>query len=112
PRGAGTYTRLLAQWVRERQVLPLPEAIRKSSLIPAQILEKSVPQMRNKGRIQVGMDADIIVFDLNKVQDKATFTQPYLPSVGMKYVLVNGIPVISAGALVVDARPGKPIRRS
>ena len=58
------------------------------------------------------MDADIIVFDLNKVQDKATFTQPYLPSVGMKYVLVNGIPVISAGALVVDARPGKPIRRS
>ena len=71
PRGAGTYTRLLAQWVRERQVLPLPEAIRKSSLIPAQILEKSVPQMRNKGRIQVGMDADIIVFDLNKVQDKA-----------------------------------------
>jgi len=112
PRGAGTYTRLLAQWVRERKVLPLPEAIRKSSLIPAQILEESVPQMRNKGRIQVGMDADIIVFDLNKVQDKATFTQPYLPSVGMKYVLVNGIPVISAGALVVDARPGKPIRRS
>jgi len=112
PRSAGRYTRLLSHWVRERDALTLTEAIRKSSLIPAQILEKSVPQMRTKGRVQPGMDADIIVFDLRTVQDKATFTQPYLPAVGMKYVLVGGVPVISGGELVRDARPGKAIRRS
>lgn len=112
PRTAGTYTRLIAQWVRERKVMTLSDAIAKSSLIPAQILEKSVPQMQKKGRIRAGMDADIIVFDFNTVKDQATFTQPYLKAVGMKYVFVNGVPIIAGGELVLDALPGKPIRRS
>jgi len=111
PRSAGTYTRLLSHWVRERKAISLSEAIRKASLIPAQILEKSISQMRNKGRLQVGMDADIIVFDLNTVQDKATFTEPYHPSEGMKYVFVNGVSVIEKGQLNLDKKPGKPIRR-
>ncbi|WP_217998232.1 amidohydrolase family protein [Flavihumibacter petaseus] len=112
PRGAGTYTRLLAQWVRERHALTISEAIAKSSLIPAQILERSVPAMKRKGRLQLGMDADIILFDPATVQDNATFTNPTLPASGMMYVLVNGKLVIENGVLNPDARPGKPVRRN
>ena len=111
PRSAGTYTRLLSHWVRERKALSLSEAIAKSSLYPAQILEKSIHQMKNKGRIQEGMDADIIIFNPDLVKDKATFTEPAQPAVGMKYVLVNGVLVINNGELITNARPGQAIRR-
>ncbi len=111
PRSAGTYGRLLAHWVRERKVLSLSEAVRKSSLIPAQILQNAVPQMRKKGRIQAGMDADIIVFDADAVREQATFTQPYLPTVGMRYVLVNGQVLIDDGELDPQLASGKAIRR-
>jgi N-acyl-D-glutamate deacylase len=111
PRSAGTFSRLIAKWVREDKLLSLPEAIRKATLIPANILALSVPQMRKKGRIQVGMDADIIVFDLDRIEDKATFSKPTQPAVGMAYVLVNGVPVIYQGELQLDAQPGRPIRR-
>lgn len=70
PRSAGTYARLLSRWVRERKAMTMLEAVRKSSLIPAQILEKSVPQMLKKGRIQDGVDADIIVFDQRQLRTK------------------------------------------
>lgn len=112
PRSAGTYTKLLAHWVREKGDLTLMEAIEKASLIPARILEKSVTQMKFKGRVQEGMDADIIVFDPNTVQDKATFTEPNQPATGMKYVMVNGKYVIKNGQLDLEAHPGKPIRRT
>jgi len=112
PRSAGTFTRFLSHWVKERQALSLSEAIAKSSLYPARVLENSVAQMKSKGRIQKGMDADIIVFDLEAVQDKATFTEPAQTSTGMKYVLVNGTMLIDNGVLDIHARAGKPIRRS
>ncbi|MFC9855862.1 amidohydrolase family protein [Streptomyces prasinus] len=111
PRSAGCFSRFLAGWVREREALPLIEAIRKMSLIPAQILEEAVPQMRQKGRIQVGADADIVVFDLATVQDNATFTKPAQRSTGFQHVLVNGTPVIQYGQEILEARPGRPIRR-
>jgi N-acyl-D-glutamate deacylase len=111
PRSAGTFTRLLAHWVRERKALSLLEAVGKCSTIPAQILGKSVPQMKKKGRIQKGMDADIIIFDPATVRDNATFTAPNQTSTGMKYVFVNGKGVIENGELVLEARPGKAIRR-
>lgn len=111
PRSAGTYTKLLSYYVRERQVLTLSEAIEKASLIPAQILGKSVEQMQYKGRIQEGMDADIIIFNPATVKDKATFTEPNQPAEGMNYVLVNGTPIIDEGQLITGALPGKPIRR-
>jgi N-acyl-D-glutamate deacylase len=60
----------------------------------------------------VGADADIIVFDLDKVEDKATYVNPTLTSAGMSYVIVNGTPVIDNGNLDTKARPGKPIRRA
>ena len=112
PRSAGTFARFLARWVRERKHLSLSDAIRKSTLIPAQILEASVPQMEKKGRMQEGMDADVVVFDAGTIQDRATYTEPAQPSVGMKYVLVNAVPIVSDGELVRDALPGKPVRGS
>lgn len=111
PRSAGTFSRFLRDYVRERRKVDLREGLRRVSLAPAQILEQSVPQMRQKGRLQVGKDADLTVFDLATVSDRATFTEPNQRSVGMRHVLVNGTPVIRGGELVRDARPGRAIRR-
>jgi N-acyl-D-glutamate deacylase len=98
-------------YVRDQKRISLMEAVRKASLIPAQTLEKYTPQMALKGRLKVGADADIIVFDLDQVEDKATYVDPTLTSTGMSYVIVNGTPVIDNGVLDTKARPGKPIRR-
>ena len=112
PRSAGTFAKILRSYVRERGVMSLSEAIRKMSLMPAQTLEKSVPQMRKKGRLQIGMDADIVVFDPATVSDRATFDNANQPAVGVLAVLVNGVPVIRKGELILDAAPGRPIRRA
>ncbi|HEX4935574.1 MAG TPA: amidohydrolase family protein [Gemmatimonadaceae bacterium] len=111
PRSAGTFTRFLRDYVRERKKVDLREGLRRVSLTPAQILEQSVPQMKQKGRLQMGKDADIVVFDLATVSDKATFTEPNQKSVGMRHVVVNGVPVIRGGELVRGALPGRAIRR-
>jgi N-acyl-D-glutamate deacylase len=111
PRSAGTFTRFLRDYVRERRKVPLGEGLRRLTLIPAQILEQSVPQMKQKGRLQVGKDADVVVFDLATVSDRATYSAPNARSVGMRHVVVNGVPVIRNGELVRAALPGKPIRR-
>jgi dihydroorotase len=111
PRGAGTYARVLGRYVREQGVLSIPEAIRKMTLMPAQRLEGFVPQMRNKGRIRVGADADITVFDPDTVIDNATFSEPAQPSSGIIHVLVSGTPVVRDGMLQADATPGQAIRR-
>jgi N-acyl-D-glutamate deacylase len=111
PRSAGTYTRFLRKWVRERGVISFMEAIRKSSLRPAQILEKSTPMMKKKGRIQSGMDADVIVFDPETVADRATFENPTQTAAGMKHVMVNGTFLIRDEQLDTDAFPGRPVRR-
>ncbi len=111
PRSNGTFAKVLRYWVRERGVLSLTEAVEKMSLMPARILEEFVPQMKKKGRIQVGMDADIAIFDFDKVADKSTFTEPNQPAVGFNYVLVKGELVVNKGKLVTRASPGEPIRR-
>jgi hypothetical protein len=110
PRGAGTYARLLGVYVREQKALTLMEAIRKSSLAPAQRLEAMNPQMRNKGRIKAGADADIILFDPAKVIDKATFEQPGQYSYGFRDVMVGGTFVVRDGKLDETPLPGQPIR--
>ena len=112
PRSAGTFSRVLAQYVRERHALSLPEAIRKMTLIPAQILQDSVPQMKAKGRLSPGADADIVVFDPQAIADRATYEHPAQASVGMKWVIVGGTPVIADGKLDLKALPGRPIRRA
>jgi len=111
PRSAGTFARVVGRYVREGK-LPLVDAIRKMSLVPAQILEPSVPQMKNKGRIKVGADADITIFNAATVIDRATYEKPNQTSAGIPYVIVNGVPVVANGALDVKAFPGKPVRRS
>jgi len=111
PRSAGSFARVLGLYVREQRVMPLPEAIRKMSYMPAQVLEDYVPAMRKKGRIKAGADADIAVFDPARVKDKATFENPAQYSEGMEHILVNGVFVLKNGALVTGVLPGKPVRR-
>lgn len=109
PRSAGSYARTLRWLVRERAVLTITEALRRSSLLPAQILESAVPAMRRKGRIQVGADADLVVFDPDTVTDRATYAQ-VAASTGFRHVVVGGTPVVRNGELMIDALPGRAIR--
>jgi dihydroorotase len=110
PRGAGTYARVLGEYVRTRQALSLMDALGKMTILPARRLEPFVPAMRSKGRIAVGADADITVFDPATVSDRATFAEPTQPSAGIPHVLVNGTFVVRDGALVSGTMPGRPVR--
>jgi dihydroorotase len=78
--------------------------------MPAQRLEKRAPAFRNKGRIRVGADADITVFDPVTIIDKATFEEPLQYSAGISFVLVNGVPVLRDGKLVENVFPGRAAR--
>jgi N-acyl-D-aspartate/D-glutamate deacylase len=109
PRNAGTYSRVLAQYVREKKTLTLMEALRKMTLMPAQMLERSTPAARQKGRLQEGADADIVAFDPQTIADRSTFEKPMEPSVGVHYLLVGGTPLIDEGKLVPDVFPGRAL---
>jgi N-acyl-D-aspartate/D-glutamate deacylase len=109
PRNAGTFGRVYDEYVRQRSTLTVMEAVRKMSYMPAVRLEKSTPQARKKGRLQVGADADIVLFDPKIFKDQSSFDKPNLPSVGVRYLLVNGTPVVDGGALVSGVAPGKAI---
>jgi dihydroorotase len=110
PRSTGTFCRVLGQYVREKKTLTLMEALRKMTLMPAQRLEGRVPAMKNKGRIRIGADADITIFDPEKVIDKATFKEPIRYSEGIHYVMVNGVLVVKDGQLQAGVTSGKAIR--
>jgi len=90
----------------------MQEALRKMCLMPAQTLEGFVPQMKTKGRLQEGMDADIVVFDPETISDVGTYETPNQPAVGVQSLLVNGTLVVADGKLILDAAPGQPIRRA
>jgi dihydroorotase-like cyclic amidohydrolase len=111
PRSAGTFARTLGWLVRELGVLDLTDAIRRMSLTPAALLEQAAPAMRRKGRLQVGADADIVVFDADQVADAATFDE-VRPSIGIRHVLVDGRFVIEDTRLDPTASPGRPVRGS
>jgi N-acyl-D-aspartate/D-glutamate deacylase len=106
PRAAGTYARVLGRYVREQHALSLMDALRKMSLLPAQRLG-----IQSKGRLQVGADADITVFDPGQVIDRATFDNPAQYSDGIPYVLVNGAFVVKDGKLEDGVAPGRGLRR-
>jgi len=109
PRTAGTYARVLGKYVREEKVLDLGTAIEKMTLLPAKRLEGIAPMMRYKGRIQIGADADITIFNPNTVIDKATFEKGLAFSEGIEYVIVNGVIVLRNGKTVTNVFPGQPV---
>jgi dihydroorotase len=109
PRSAGTFSRILGQYVREREILDLLEAVGKMTLLPAKRLEEVAPSMKKKGRIQVGADADITVFDLGTIRDTATFEKDLSFSEGVAHVLVGGVFVVRDSQSVEDVFPGKPV---
>jgi N-acyl-D-aspartate/D-glutamate deacylase len=110
PRAAGTYARVLGRFVRETKALSLMDALRKMTLMPARRLERRVPAMKDKGRVRIGADADITLFDPERVVDRATFEKPGAYSEGIRHVLVNGVLVVRDGVLVEEVAPGRPVR--
>jgi N-acyl-D-aspartate/D-glutamate deacylase len=107
PRNAGTYSRVLAQYVREKRTLSLMDALRKMTFMPAQMLERSTPAAHLKGRLQEGADADIVVFDEKTIADRSTFQKPMEASVGVHYLFVGGTLVIDDSKIVSGVFPGK-----
>ena len=110
PRGAGTFARILGRYVREQGALELMDALARMTILPTLRLEEFVPAMKTKGRIRVGSDADITIFDPETVIDRATYLEGSLTSDGIEYVLVNGIPVVYEGEIAEGVRPGKAIK--
>ncbi len=104
PRAYGTFPRILRKYVREEKLLTLEEAIRKFSALPAQRM-----RLTDRGVLKQGLWADMVVFDPNTIRDLATFENPNQLSIGMKYVFVNGVPVIEEGKMT-NALPGKVLR--
>ena len=109
PRNAGCFSRVLAQYVREKKTISLMEALKKMSLMPAQMLERSTPEAHGKGRLQEGADADVVVFDPQTIADRATFEKPMEPSVGVHYLVVAGTVVIDDGKMVESVYPGRAV---
>jgi dihydroorotase len=110
PRSFGTFSRILGRYVREQKALTLMDALRKMSLAPAQRLERRAPMMKKKGRLSIGADADIVVFNPDTVIDKATFENPVQYSEGIQHVVVNGHLTLKDGDLIETATAGKAIK--
>ncbi|HMH83968.1 MAG TPA: amidohydrolase family protein [Gemmatimonadales bacterium] len=110
PRTTGTFSKVLGRYVRDAHSLSLMEAIRKMTLLPAQRLYARVPAMRQKGRLRVGADADITIFDAATVLDRSTYREPSLSPVGIQHVIVNGVSVVAKGQAVEGVAPGKAVR--
>ena len=104
PRAYGTFPRVLRKYVREERRMRLEEAVRKFTSLPASRL-----RLGDRGVLKAGMWADVVVFDPDAIADKATFAQPKQLSVGMRWVLVNGVPVIADG-VATKALPGRVLR--
>ncbi|MFS1926075.1 amidohydrolase family protein [Vibrio breoganii] len=111
PRSVACFARFVNKYVTQYKSVSLVEAMERTSLNACRITQDAIPQMRNKGRIQVGKDADIAIFDLAKFKDMATFTEPNALSVGMTHLLVNGQSVIENETIDLTMMAGEPVRR-
>jgi N-acyl-D-amino-acid deacylase len=104
PRAYGTFARLLGKYVREEKVIPLEEAVRRLTSLPAENLK-----LRRRGALTAGHRADIVVFDPETIRDHATFENPHQYATGVSHVLVNGVQVLEDGEHT-GARPGRVVR--
>ena len=106
PRAYGNFARFLGKYVREEKLVPLPEAIRRLTSLPAANLG-----LERRGVLKVGAYADVVAFDPAAIADKATYEQPHQYAVGMRHVLVNGVPVLRDGEHT-GATPGRALKGS
>ena len=106
PRSYGTFPRVLGVYVREKHVLTLEDAVRKMTSLPARRLG-----LTDRGVLAEGAVADITIFDPATVKDMGTYTNPHQYPVGIPFVIVNGVPVVDAGAFTAR-RPGKVLRQA
>lgn len=109
PNLAGTFARLIGHYSRDRGVIDLHDALSRISLLQVRWLENSTLAFARKGRLQVGMDADIVVFDYDTIAARADYGDPYQPSKGIDYVVVAGVPVVRGGQRIEDAYPGQQV---
>ena len=107
PNIAGTYAHFLGRYVRDLGVMPLMDGLRRITLLPAQWLSQASSVFETKGRIQVGADADLVIFDSETIAARAEYGDPYQPSVGIAHVLVAGRPVVVNGSQVEGRYPGQ-----
>jgi dihydroorotase len=110
PRGAGCFARLLGPYVRDLQALTLPQAMAKCTILPARRLENRVPMLAAKGRMQMGADADITVFNPNTIADRSTVERPAVFSEGIEHVFVLGRHALTPDGVQKDVRAGRPIK--
>lgn len=104
PRGYGNFARVLARYVRDEKVITLEDAVRRMSAHPASVLG-----LRDRGRLETGFHADVVVFDPTTIQDHATYVQPHQYATGVSHVIVNGVEALRDGE-PTDARPGRFVR--
>ena len=109
PNGAGTSARILGQYVREEGLLSLSDAIARLSLFPAMRMQAFAPAFFKKGRISVGADADLVIFDPASIAASADYDEPFLPPAGIDFVLVGGSVAAESGAVVTERGSGKKL---
>ncbi|HLO98093.1 MAG TPA: amidohydrolase family protein [Fimbriimonas sp.] len=109
PRSSGTFARVLGKYSREEEVISLRNALAKMTIMPAKRMERRCPDFKRKGRIRVGCDADITIFNSETIIDNATFEAPAKPSTGVEYVLINGQLVVNQGT-ATGQKGGRPLR--
>jgi N-acyl-D-aspartate/D-glutamate deacylase len=111
PRSTGCFARAIGRYTRDRKVLSLMDALAKATILPARLTERGAAAMRRKGRLQVGADADVTVFDPDRLIDRSTIEAPGVESEGVRYVLVAGQIVRDPSGNRRDTRPGAAITR-
>lgn len=107
PQGIGSFSKVLGRYARDAGILDLSTALAKMSLMPAQRLEQIAPVFARKGRLQVGADADIVIFDAASIIDNSTYAKPFQASMGVKYLIVNGELVVNDGNFLENSKPGR-----
>ena len=111
PRSSGCFARALSWLVRDLGVMDLTEVIRRCTILPATILAASAPALADKGRLSVGADADVTIFDPERVQPGGDYHR-LGTSAGFRHVIVGGVPVVRDGVLITEAKPGRAVRGS